>query len=294
MPSVRAIIVNYNAGDALISCVESLLGFAGSLKIVVADNLSQDGSMAALQERFGQDQRLELRFNEENIGFGRAVNRVARNAGEDYVLILNPDCILETDALDRLVEALEEDDRAALAAPWIINSEGHVQSGTWRRLPDPWNSFMTFSGLDRLAGRLPATAGVNQHKQAAPGETMVAEAVSGACMLLRRSVAEPMGYFDEAYKMHCEDLDLMYRLKEAAYHCLLVPGAMAVHSGGLSSASRPWWVHRQKHLGMQRYFSKFLAPEHSPPVRWMIYAGIWIHYLLTLPVVLFQRISGSA
>ncbi len=294
MPSLRVIIVNYNAGEALISCVESALNYAGSLKIVVADNCSHDKSMAMLERKYGHDERLELIRNDENLGFGRAVNRIAGTATEEYLLILNPDCVLAEDALVHLVSALENDEAAGLAAPWVTDPNGKVQSGTWRRLPDPRSALMSLSGLHRLSAQLPGMAGVNQTATTIPGDVTVAEAVSGACMLLRQEAAKTIGYFDEAYTMHCEDLDLMYRLREAGYHCLLVPQARAVHSGGVSSASRPWWVHRQKHLGMQRYFRKFIAPDRSAPGRWLIYSGIWIHYLLTLPVVFYHRMTGSA
>ena len=290
MPSIRVIIVNYNAGEALLACVESVLAYSGKLVVVVADNASQDGSMAALEARFGNEPRLNIVFNRANLGFASAVNRVARKAFEDYLLILNPDCVLEPGALEALLNALELDSKAALSAPWITDSNGTVQSGTWRRLPNPWLSLMSLTGLHHFSRQIPALSGVNEPSETAPNGVTQAEAVSGACMLLRRSAAESVGFLDEAYTMHCEDLDLMYRLGVSGFHCLLVPAARAVHSGGVSSASRPWWVHRQKHIGMQRYFRKFLASNHAMPVRWLIYTGIWLHYLLTLPVVFMRRI----
>jgi GT2 family glycosyltransferase len=294
MPSVRVIIVNFNAGEALITCVDAVLDYSGSLQVVVADNASEDGSMAALEAHFGAEPRLATRYNSENLGFASAVNRIALAADEDYVLVLNPDCVLGSGALGCLVEALEQDKQAGLAGPWITDTQGNVQSGTWRRLPNPWQSLMSVTGLHRLSGQMPAFSGVNEPGKTAPEGVIQAEAVSGACMLVRRAAAESVGYFDEAYAMHCEDLDLMHRLKTAGFHCLLVPEATAVHRGGVSSASRPWWVHRQKHLGMQRYFNKFLASEHSLPGRWLICTGIWIHYLLGLPAVLFRRLVRSA
>ena len=142
MPSVKVIIVNYNAGEALLACVESVLGFTGQLAVVVADNASQDGSMAALEARFGNEPRLNIVLNQENLGFARAVNCIARKASEDYLLILNTDCVLDPGAMDTLLRVMEHDPRAALAGPWVTDSDGTVQSGTWRRLPNPWLSFL--------------------------------------------------------------------------------------------------------------------------------------------------------
>ncbi len=296
MASVRVIIVNFNAGQALSACVEAVLnnGNDHDLSVVVVDNNSADDSMVKLESRFSGDHRLRTHYNRENLGFGTAVNKMAGDADEDYLLVLNPDCILQEGALKALIDALENDQEAAIAGPWVTDSQGRVQSGTWRRLPDPWTSLKSLSGLARLSGRVPAMSGINEPADEPPATTIRAEAVSGACMLWRRPVVEQLGYFDEEYTMHCEDLDLMQRLGQAGFHCLLVPRARAVHSGGLSSSSRPWWVHRQKHKGMQRYFRKFQAKDHSVFSRWLIYTGIWTHYLLTLPVVLLGRIKRSA
>ncbi len=287
--AVRVIVVNFNAGEALLASVEAALASPLTARVSVADNASRDDSLFKLEERLEGDPRLDILRNDANLGFARAVNRVARNVGEPYILVLNPDCVLREGALAALVAALEAEPDAALAGPWVTDSEGNVRKGTWRRLPDPWRSLMTLSGLHRYSGRMPALAGIEAPGASAPSGVTEAEAVSGACMLLRRAAAEQVGYFDEQYAMHCEDLDLMRRLRAEGFHCLLVPAAKAVHLGGVSSASRPWWVHRQKHLGMHRYFRKFLAKQHVPPFRWLVYAGIWGHYLLTLPTVPFRR-----
>jgi len=292
--SLRVIIVNFNAGESLLACVKALLERPGAFTVAVADNASNDGSIAALEAAFGGDPRLEIQRNAENLGFARAVNQMAREAREQYLLVLNPDCMLRRGALEALIEALEQDPDAAIAGPWVTDSSGKVQSGTWRRFPDPWRSLMTLTGLHRMSRHAAALEGVNHPRDEPPPGTRRAEAVSGACMLLRRPAAEAVGFFDEAYAMHCEDLDLMYRLRDRGFHCLLVPEATAVHLGGVSSVTRPWWVHRQKHIGMQRYFRKFGARDHWVPVRWLVYAGIWCHFILTLPAVAFKHFARSA
>jgi GT2 family glycosyltransferase len=147
---------------------------------------------------------------------------------------------------------------------------------------------VTFSGLWRLGRWLPAFSGVEASEKL-PAGTSQAEAVSGACMLLKKEAFRQVGYMDEAYGLHCEDLDLMFRLRQRGYHCLLVPAARVYHQQGLSSRSRPLWVHWQKHLGMQRFFGKFQAAQYRLPFRWLVYTGIWCRFLLTLPLALFRR-----
>ena len=104
-------------------------------------------------------------------------------------------------------------------------------------------------------------------------------------MLIRASLFEKLGGMDESYGLHCEDLDLMYRASQQGMHCLRVPSARVFHDQGLSSKSRPSWVHWQKHLGMQRFFIKFQAGQHALPVRWLVLAGIWVRFAVTWPLI---------
>jgi GT2 family glycosyltransferase len=287
--SIRVIIVNFNAGETISRVIQSVLDSGEALNVTVHDNASNDGSSELVQRLFAGVDNLQLVQGTENIGFSRAVNSVALACTEPYLLVLNPDCELFPGALSSLKQALEDDPRAAVAGPLVVNRQGAVQRGTLRRFPDVWNSFVTFSGLSRLERHVSAFRGVDRTPAEVPGQTVEAEAVTGACMLVRQEPFNRIGGFDEAYGLHCEDLDLMYRLHQQGYHCLLVPAARVFHRQGVSSRSRPAWVHRQKHLGMQRFFRKFQAARHRSPVRWLVTAGIWSHYLLTLPRALLRK-----
>ncbi len=287
--SVTAIVVNFNAGDALRQCVQALLNGSLVPGVVVADNASTDGSASELRSLYGKFPGLEILFNPTNLGFAAAVNACAKSVSADWALIINPDCEVAPDALEKLLEAVRQDERAALAGPLVRDADGRPERASLRRFPDPWNSLMTFSGLWRLGRWIPLVRGVPVNPAALPEETVEAEAVSGACMLVRRAALEDIGYMDEGYGLHCEDLDLMYRLREAGWRCLFVPQAAAVHGGGVSSRSRPMWVHTQKHLGMQRFFRKFQARRYPPPVRWLVHAGIWLHYIALAPVAWLKR-----
>jgi len=286
--AIQVIIVNFNAGETLTRCVQSVLSTREKLNITVFDNASADGSAAQVQSLFGRLENVEILCNDENIGFARAVNAAAGMGNEELLLILNPDCELLPGALGYLKQALENDPDAALAGPTVVDRTGVIQKGTLRRFPDPWNSLVTLTGLWRLGRWFPAFKGVNRHQSDLPENNSMAEAVSGACMLVRRQAFESAGNMDEAYGLHCEDLDLMYRLQQQGNHCIFVPAARVFHQQGVSSRSRPFWVHRQKHLGMQRFFLKFQAERYPFPVRWLVIAGIWLRYLLTLPLVLIR------
>ena len=161
-------------------------------------------------------ENLEIIQDTENIGFSRAINAAANARDEKYLLFLNPDCELLPGSLEYLKEALEKDSSAALAGPLVVDRQGNVQKGTLRRFPDPWKSFLSVTGLWRL-GRIdfPPSRVWNTFIQSLPESTTAAEAVSGACMLVRREPFMDCGGMDEEYGLHCEDLDLMYRFRTA-------------------------------------------------------------------------------
>ncbi len=287
--TVATIIVNYNAGETLQLCVNALLQSTEHSKITVVDNASSDKSAENLQDLYADQQGFELLCNPTDLGFAPEVNAVARHSDADWILILNPDCILEPQALHRLKIALSSDNAAGLAGPAVRDEHGDMQRATMRYFPDPWKSLMAVSGLWRLGKWFPGFKGVEGDASKSTEGNEICEAVSGACMLVRRSALEAVGFMDEEYAMHCEDLDLMFRLKDQGWHCLYVPKASCVHQQGLSSRSRPTWVHFQKHRGMARFFKKFQARSTFFPVRILVYTGIWLRFIILWPLVLIRR-----
>ena len=289
-PVIEAVIINYNAGEALARCVAAVFAQPLATRVTVVDNASADDSLENLRRSTGETQDLQIQANGANLGFARAVNAAVPGleGSAPYLLILNPDCELLPGSLVELVNALDRDPGAALAGPAVVDRKGRPMKATLRSFPTPLKSFLTFSGLWRLGRWIPALQGVDLSGQM-PSDTAKAEAVTGACMLLRRALFLEMGGLDESYGMHCEDLDLMYRINQGGMHCLLVPSARVFHDQGLSSKSRPGWVHWQKHLGMQRFFLKFQADQHSLPVRWLVLSGIWARFLVTWPLAWFGR-----
>ena len=287
--SVDTIIVNFNTGDALTRCVAALQAGTQYTRITVVDNASDDNSAANLQYLYGDHPGVEILFNAANRGFAPAVNQVARRSKADWILVLNPDCMVEPEALERLQLALQDDPRGGLAGPAVRDVKGRMQRATTRRFPTPWKSLVTATGLWRLGNIFPVFTGIEVDSSKLGEEAVPCEAVSGACMLIRRKALEDVGFLDEGYTLHCEDLDLMYRLNLEGWHCLYVPAAGCTHDQGLSSRRRPGWVHYQKHLGMARFFRKFQAGSTPFPLRLLVYAGIWLRFAVLWPLSLIKR-----
>jgi hypothetical protein len=119
---------------------------------------------------------------------------------------------------------------------------------------------------------------------ALPAATTPAEAVSGACMLLRKTAFLESGCMDERYGLHCEDLDLMYRLRQGGRHCLFVPQARVSAPAGpvqQQPAAVGALAETPRHAAL---LPKFQAPRYPWPLRWAVLAGIWLRYAATLPV----------
>ena len=288
---VAVLVVNHNAGDALMRCVESVLSQGRAVRLAIVDNASDDESARRVSDLFGRLEHVTVAFNDHNAGFSRAVNQAAesvREGPERYLLILNPDCELFPGTLRILADELDAAPAAAMAGPAVVDRHGAPMRGTFRRFPDPRRSFLTFTGLWRLGKMLPSFEGVEPIGEL-PVEVTEAEALSGACMMVRKSAYFDAGGLDEAYRLHCEDLDLMYRFAQRGLARLYVPRARVYHLQGLSSSSRPAWVHWQKHRGMQRFFTQHQARRYWLPLRWLVIAGIWIRFILTLPFVLIRR-----
>jgi len=288
---VTALVINFNAGDLLVDCVESLLE-NGADAIRVVDNASEDGSFERLRERFEGERSLNLVANRNNPGFGPAINAQLSSVHTEALLVINPDCRLAPGALASMAGAMAADGRLGLVGPAVLDPAGRLEAAACRHFPTPWRSLMTFSGLHHLAGRWPALAGVmdRQAQGSFPdGKPVPVDATSGACMLFRRAALEAVGGFDTAYRLHCEDLDVMYRLREKGYRVQFLPAARATHVQGVSSASRPLWVHWQKHRGMRRFFDQHQAADYPLTVRWLVRFAIHLRALLLAPLALLRR-----
>lgn len=290
--SVSAVIVNYNAGPSLYALVTALASCREAAGIVVVDNASRDGSLAALAERPPAGVRL-LR-NDHNRGFAAACNQGASGAMSPYLLFINPDCRIDGDALGKLVACLEARPDAGMAGPLILNPDGSEQRGCRRKLPDPRRALMRVLGMGRMeAGG--EVAGFDLTGTPLPSGPTEIEAVSGACMLVRRVAFEKIGGWDEGYFLHCEDLDLCMRLAQAGFKVMFVPDAVVSHAQGVSSRRRGVFVLWHKHWGMWRYYRKFLRSASPLWLTPLVWTGIWLRFLVLSPAAFFSslRVTGS-
>ncbi len=278
MPNlVSLIIVNYNAGDFLKACVSSALSQADEL--IVVDNASTDTSLSQLEAVFSGEPKLRIIRNQQNLGFAAACNIGADTSTGSYLLFLNPDCVLEPDSVRRLLQAIDDHPEAGMVGGLLVDPDGMEQGGGRRAIPTPWRSFVRAFGLIRFEARWPKLFyDFHLHKQQLPEYPIEVEAISGACMLIKRQAMEDVGLWDEGYFLHCEDLDLCMRFRQKGWEILFVPDAVIVHHLGVCSSSRPIFVEWHKHKGMIRFYHKFFRQQYPGVLMWLVTLGVWFRF----------------
>jgi N-acetylglucosaminyl-diphospho-decaprenol L-rhamnosyltransferase len=252
-PEVSAVIISFNSAGYLPDCVRSLRS-EGVADVVVVDNASSDGSVGAMR---GADPEVRIIETGANLGFGSAANRGVATTLSPYVLILNPDTVVEPGTVKALSEALDRDAGLAVVGPRMEDPDGSLYPSV-RRFPEMGVALgHAFLGLVWAAN--PYTRRYRMldwdHDQSAAD----VDWVGGACLLVRRSAFDTVGGFDEAYFMYVEDVDLCWRLGRAGWRIGYEPSGRVVHALGGSSRTVPYRMIAEHHRSLMRFVSKSTA-----------------------------------
>jgi len=228
------VIVNYNSTDYLLRCLESVYrGLNGSTgaSIYIADNGSTD-NVERLLDRFPE---VDLHINACNLGFARAVNQCIEKSSSPYLLVLNPDTIIEKEFFGKVLGYMETHQQVGVLGPRIYDNDFKVQ-GSARSFPTPAtalfgrNTILTrFFPNNRISRK-------NILNTLSDGHTpMSVDWLSGACMLVRRQAVDAVGGLDNHFFMYWEDADWCIRLKRKGWDIIYYPAASVVHFVGGSS-----------------------------------------------------------
>jgi len=256
------IIVNWNAGKQLRECLLSLtLSKAANVKlsrIVVVDNASADNSLAGIDSL---PFPVEIIRNKSNAGFAAACNQGAKGSSSEYILFLNPDTLLEQNSLDIPGEfmARKENSGVGIVSIQLVDESGIV-SRTCTRFPTPLMVFFAITGLDKLFPERFISFFMSEWDH---GESRQVDHVIGAFYLVRRSLFEALGGFDERFFVYLEDLDFSYRTRSAGWSCYFLAEAKAFHKGGGTSdqvkARRLFYSLRSRILYGYKHFNRGVA-----------------------------------
>ncbi len=271
---VSIIVVNYNAGVFLARSVAQAFRSLTPVEVVVVDNASTDDSLAQLEQACGSETSLKVIRLKENMGFGAAVNVAAEGVTSRYVMLLNPDCFVRPDTVDGLVRVMKARPNAGIAGPVVFDTAGIEQRGARRDEPTPARAVARSFG--RGAGV--RAGGYDLNLAPVPEDVTPVDAVSGSCLLVERQLFEDLGRMDESFFLHCEDLDICRRVRDAGREVVFVPGHSVIHVQGASG--RNITVERFKHRSMIRYFDKHHAQTTSRAMGLALKAGVWARFVV--------------
>ena len=231
---VDVVVVSYRSGKELRACVEPLAAAEG-IHVTVVDNASGDGSLDAVA---GLDVRTIAL--PDNRGFAAGCNAGWRAGSGRYALFVNPDARIVPAAAETLAAVLDREPDVAVAAPRIVDDDSSLDLSQ-RRFPTLRSTYAHALFLHRLFRRADWASELvrDPADYERPGSP---DWASGACLLVRRSVLEELGGWDEGFFMYCEDKDLCRRARDRGYDVRFEPAAVAHHAGG-ASAPRPSLAH---------------------------------------------------
>jgi O-antigen biosynthesis protein len=273
MKQLSVIIVNYNVCHFLEQCLLSVEAACKGLdaEVIVIDNNSVDGSVAMVREKFPLVQMIA---NEENAGFSKANNQGIRISAGKYVLLLNPDTIVEADTFSKCIDFMDEHPDAGGLGVYMVDGKGEFLPESKRSLPTPDVAFYKIFGLSSL---FPRSKRFGKYHLGYLDKQQIHEVdvLSGAYMMLRKETLEKTGLLDETFFMYGEDIDLSYRITKAGYRNYYFPGARIIHYKGestrKSSINYVFIFYQAMIIFSKKHFSGKNARLFSAMIRLAIY-----------------------
>jgi GT2 family glycosyltransferase len=266
------VIVNYNVCDLLLNAVASLYvaldGIDG--EIIVVDNASTDGAIETLNRIYPDVITIPL---DRNLGFGAANNIGIERSRGDYILLLNPDTVVQEGTLREMIDFMEEHPDATFAGCKIILPNGSYDPVSKRGFPSPWSSFCRVFGLSKLFPKSRLFGGYNL-TYIDPDQVAKIDALAGCFMFCRGDQLKALGGFDTDYFMYGEDLDLCYRAKKSGGTIYYVPETSIMHFKGESTRRSSIDALAVFYQAMEIFARKHF--RSNPPLLWMIRMGIWV------------------
>lgn len=230
---LSVIIVNYNVEYFLEQCLHSVLSALKGIdgEIFVVDNHSVDGSVEMVRKKFPE---VKLIINNTNPGFSKANNQAIRECKGEYILLLNPDTVVQEDTFQVCIRFMEEKPDCGACGVMLIDGKGNYLPESKRSIPTPEVAFYKIFGLSLL---FPKSKRFGRYHLGYldKNQTHEVDVLSGAFMFIRKSALNQTGLLDENFFMYGEDIDLSYRIKKAGFRIYYHPGTRIIHYRGEST-----------------------------------------------------------
>ena len=271
MTDLSIIIVSWNTRELLRDCLTSIHTQTPlcDFEIMIIDNASDDNSSQMVRRSFPHVKLIE---NDRNLGFARACNQGLRRSSGRYAVLLNPDTWVFGNALEKMIAFLDDHGDVGALGPRIVDVDGVVDPRCARRYPTLRSEFFEKTRLDRrfshsqLFGAYLMTDW--DHR-----DSRDVEALSGACLMVRREVLVQVGLLDESFFMYGEDTDWCYRIRRAGWRVFYYSDAQVAHVGGQSTSPVSEDMGIEALQSINRFFLKHYGPVYALTHRVLI-AGI--------------------
>lgn len=259
MPKISVIIVTWNSQEDIKPCLDSLFKQGFKSEVIVIDNNSRDGTVAILRA-YGQ--KMLLVSNSINKGFAEATNQGLSISTGDYVLLLNPDTILQPRTIETMLSFMNANPEVGALGPQLLNPDGSIQPSC-REFPRPLHFLWEFSGLSKLfpyhnvfgSWRM----GYFDHQSQKEVDQPM-----GACLMLRRSAIDQIGHMDsQNFPMFFNEVDLCFRLRQKGWKIYFLPQARVTHLQGVSIKKARLSMTVSSHRSLSAFFGKHYPTRTS-------------------------------
>jgi O-antigen biosynthesis protein len=271
---LTVVIVNYNVKYFLEQCLISVQKACEGItaEVYVVDNNSVDGSVAMVAEKFPW---ALLIANTENTGFSKANNQAMRLAKGEYVLLLNPDTVVQEDTFRKVVQFMDEHPDAGGLGVRMVDGKGNFLPESKRGLPTPAVAFYKIFGLSALFPKSPRFGRYHLGNLSAD-ETHEIEILSGAFMLMRKKTLDQVGLLDEAFFMYGEDIDLSWRIIQGGWKNYYYPDTRIIHYKGESTKKGSLNYVYVFYNAMVIFATKHFSERHAKWFSFFIQLAIWL------------------
>jgi len=274
------VIVNYNVKQFLLQCLQSVQkAIAGiEAEVFVVDNASSDNSVEVVKEKFPW---VNLIANTENTGFSCANNQAIKLAKGEFVLLLNPDTLVEEDTFLKCMDFMNQTPDAGAIGVKMINGSGEFLPESKRALPIPSVAFYKIFGLSKLFPRS-KKFGSYHLTYLDNNKIQSVEVLSGAFMFIRKKVLNETGLLDETFFMYGEDIDLSYRIIKAGFKNYYLPDTRIIHYKGESTKKGSINYVIVFYKAMQIFAKKHFTNKKSFLLTWILNLAIWLRASLAI------------
>jgi GT2 family glycosyltransferase len=284
---LTVVIVNYNVKHFLEQCLHAVEKAIVNItaEVYVVDNNSVDGSNGMLIHKFPW---VKLIANKKNLGFSKANNQAMRKAQGEFILLLNPDTVVEEDTFEKVLGFMDQHPDAGGLGVKMIDGKGRFLPESKRGLPTPWVAFYKIFGLSSIFKKS-KVFGRYHLSFLSNDQIHRVDVLAGAFMLMRKNVLDEVGLLDEDYFMYGEDIDLSYRITQAGYNNYYYPDTTIIHYKGESTKKGSLNYVRMFYTAMIIFARKHFSKNYAGIFSFFIHLAIYLRAAIAAAHRLFKK-----